>query len=722
MKILNYMANSWYNVNTSGSKSGEILLYNDIGLFGISAADFDQSYKAVENVSDLTVRINSYGGEVVVGVMIRNRLKEHKAKNKTIIIDGLAASIASDIATTPGFKAKMYRNTFLMIHPPQGGVVGTAKEMRESADTLDSIQNEIILDYKEKTKGKISYEELEALMNKSSWINAKDALRYGLIDEIIDEDSQNDEPSTSGQNKLPTKFMNVFLNYKPTSKEVNMKKCPICGKEHEGAHEMCDLCIGKFQNILNKAPDQSGQQANASQKEKAELEAAILARITTIQNHCQALCLPQEDITNFIKSGKSLDELSSEITNKLQTMNKNKPANILITADESEKFVDHQTKSIQCALGIEKDPKVITDIRKAPGARDVHGLVRACLVKEGHMSALAIVSLGPQDLYREAIRMSMSSSDLPAILSDTMNKSFEGAFEESGATFRTFVSESENPDFRKKEFVRMSGFGDIDDLPEGMGFKEGKFSDKKESVSISTKGKALSANRNMIVNNDTEALNLMPRLMGTAVYRRLNKDVYDVLTSASLLGPTMTEDNTAIFDATKHNNLIANSGAISVASLGAAERKLMETPALLATPDQKSKMFLNLPAKYLVAGTSNRMAAIQLFGSPIDPDATNGKQVYNPFSNGQIVSVFDPYLQYLLTTANKAGAFYLLTGQNNQPNITVTYLSGNKAPTLRSAPSEVGEALGIKWDIFFDWGVSFQDWRGIVYSDGVTAG
>jgi ATP-dependent protease ClpP protease subunit len=720
MKILNHMQKRWYTVNKTDT-TGDIKLYNDIGLWGISTEQFDAEYEKVKDVDDLTVRINSYGGEVFVGLAIRNRLAEHTAKTKTMIVDGVAASIASVIAMAKGFKLKVYSNSFLMIHKPSIMIAGNSDDLRKEADVLDKIEQEIIAIYKEKTNGRLTDKELEKMLREETWISGKEAVEYGFADELLGE-SENDEPETNSTKKLPENLKKIFLNLStPKNKGETMKKCPICGKEHEGAHEMCDLCIGKFQNILNK-PEPATPQANASQKEKAELEAAILARITTIQNHCRAIGLSQDCIDNFVKSGKTLDELSSEITNKVQEMNKNKPANILITADESEKFVDHQTKSIQCALGIEKDPKVIAEMRKNPGARDVHSLVRSCLVKEGKMSALAISNLGPQDLYREAIRMSMSSSDLPSIMADTMNKSFEGAFEESGATFKTFVTESENPDFRKKEFVRMSGFGDIDDLPEGMKFKEGKFSDKKESVSISTKGKALAATRNMIVNNDTEALNLMPRLMGTAVFRRLNKDVYDVLTSANLLGPTMTEDSTAVFDATKHNNLIANSGAISVASLGAAERKLMETPALLATPDQKSKMFLNLPARYLVTGTSNRMAALQLFGSPIDPAATNGKQVYNPFSNGQIVPVFDPYLQYLLTAAGKAGAFYLLTGQSNQPNITVTYLSGNKAPTLRSAPSEVGEALGIKWDIFFDWGVSFQDWRGIVYNDGVTAG
>ena len=105
-------------------RGAEIVIYDEIGAFGIPAKAFLDELKALGPVPELTVRINSPGGSVFDGVAIYNALKRHSAAI-TVWIDGIAASIASMIAMA-GDEIVMPENAMLMLHDPSGLVMGTA--------------------------------------------------------------------------------------------------------------------------------------------------------------------------------------------------------------------------------------------------------------------------------------------------------------------------------------------------------------------------------------------------------------------------------------------------------------------------------------------------------------------------------------------------------------------------------------------------------------------
>lgn len=163
--------------------NNEILLYNDIGGFGSSAAEFiDQVKSAGPNRIDL--RINSAGGSVFDGYAIFNALKRH-VPGVNVYIDGLAASIASYIAMA-GTRVSMAKNAMLMIHRPSGGMMGgTSDEMRRQADVLDEIQSSISDAYAARTG--IPAEEISKMLDEETWLDANQALAFGFIDEITPE-------------------------------------------------------------------------------------------------------------------------------------------------------------------------------------------------------------------------------------------------------------------------------------------------------------------------------------------------------------------------------------------------------------------------------------------------------------------------------------------------------------------------------------------------------
>ena len=108
---------NWYNIKAKSDTSAEISIYDEIGGWGISAQQFSQEFKALgNNLKQIDLHIHSPGGDVFDGIAIYNLLKNHPA-NKTVYIDGLAASMASVIAMA-GNEIIMPENAMMMIHKP----------------------------------------------------------------------------------------------------------------------------------------------------------------------------------------------------------------------------------------------------------------------------------------------------------------------------------------------------------------------------------------------------------------------------------------------------------------------------------------------------------------------------------------------------------------------------------------------------------------------------
>lgn len=171
---------SWYDIRDAAEGDAEILIYDEIGAFGITAKQFADDLKAVGKAARITLRINSPGGSVFDGLAIHNSLKRLSAR-KTVWIDGIAASIASVIAMA-GDEIVMPENAMMMIHDPAGVVVGTAPDMRAMAEALDRIKGGLVSAYRDRT-GKPEA-DIEQLMASETWLTANDAVAAGFADRV----------------------------------------------------------------------------------------------------------------------------------------------------------------------------------------------------------------------------------------------------------------------------------------------------------------------------------------------------------------------------------------------------------------------------------------------------------------------------------------------------------------------------------------------------------
>jgi ATP-dependent Clp protease, protease subunit len=172
---------SWYTIRARAS-GAEVLIYDEIGAYGVTAKGFLAELGALPNDAAIDLRLNSPGGSVFDAVAIFNALKRH-AGEITVWIDGIAASAASYIAMV-GDTVVMPQNAFLMIHDPSGLVMGTAEDMRSTAEALDKVKGSLIQGYAAKS-GKPD-DEIAALMAAETRLDAQEALELGFIDRMAE--------------------------------------------------------------------------------------------------------------------------------------------------------------------------------------------------------------------------------------------------------------------------------------------------------------------------------------------------------------------------------------------------------------------------------------------------------------------------------------------------------------------------------------------------------
>ena len=134
---------------------------------------------------DITVWINSEGGDCWAGVQIYNMLKEYRGK-VTIKIDAIAASAASIIAMA-GDSIEISAAGTMMIHNPWSFVEGDAAQMESAATMLNEVKESIITAYELKTK--MPREEISRMMDAETWLHAQKAVELGFADKIIGDET-----------------------------------------------------------------------------------------------------------------------------------------------------------------------------------------------------------------------------------------------------------------------------------------------------------------------------------------------------------------------------------------------------------------------------------------------------------------------------------------------------------------------------------------------------
>lgn len=204
---------NWKIIQNNKDEPNEAVLYLNGTIAEESWFDDDVTPKIfkeeLENhQGDITVWINSPGGDCIAAAQIYNLLIEHKG-NVTVKIDGIAASAASVIAMA-GTTVKMSPVAMLMIHNPMTIAYGNTSEMEKAIEMLQEVKESIINAYELKTG--LSRNKLSKLMDNETWMDARKAVELGFADEMIERNTKNLEPPSVSMMYSETLLTNSLMD------------------------------------------------------------------------------------------------------------------------------------------------------------------------------------------------------------------------------------------------------------------------------------------------------------------------------------------------------------------------------------------------------------------------------------------------------------------------------------------------------------------------------
>lgn len=186
--------------------TGSLYVYSVIGSSwweeGVTATGVKDALAALKGVKTLNVFINSEGGDVFEAKAIYAQLKRFDAE-VIVHIDGIAASAATFIAMA-GNKIITSPAATWMVHEAWTFAMGDATSLRDTADLLDMLNDDIALIYA--TRAGRPVDEMRQLMRATTWMNAEQALKEKFTDEIASYDEGDEEDDKAAATKNTSKL------------------------------------------------------------------------------------------------------------------------------------------------------------------------------------------------------------------------------------------------------------------------------------------------------------------------------------------------------------------------------------------------------------------------------------------------------------------------------------------------------------------------------------
>jgi len=305
--------------------------------------------------------------------------------------------------------------------------------------------------------------------------------------------------------------------------------------------------------------------------------------------------------------------------------------------------------------------------------------------------------------------VSMGTVDFAGILANVASKALLKGWDEAPETWNQWCRIGNLADFKRANRTGLSQFSRLDTVGENQEYEYGKFSDRTEYIQLVTYGKLFAISRQAIINDDLNAFTRLPMLLGRAANGTVGDAVYNSLTTASGVGPTLNQDSLALFHST-HANYDATSGGITVTNLDAGRVKM----GLQADPN--SSAILNIRPKHLLVPITLQTGAEVLVASAVDPDgrasASGGAQAENPF-RGKLNVIAEGRLD---GKTNGTTAWYLLADQNMHDTYEVAFLDGRAQPTVETRNG--WNVDGAEMKVSLDAGVAALDFRGMYRKRG----
>jgi ATP-dependent protease ClpP protease subunit len=677
----------------------EILIYGTIGDCCFWDEDFVTARQVREELArmsgDITVRINSGGGNAAEGQAIYTALVDHAGK-VTVIVDGVAASAASLIAMA-GEEIIMRLGAWMLIHDPSQPWTegrGTEEDHRKEAEALGIIGNAYADIYARRAG--ISRDEARKVMKEETYLDGQMAVDMGFATSL---DTQTEAVAAA-------RFDYRIYAHAPETLRAASKHF---GRVPEQEAVMA-MIAGR-----NPAPRPSkGGPVMAAKKETAAPDAAeeeaVVEEITTDIDPTDEPAAPaatakaspvvaERTRTRRILEMSALANMDATFAQ--QHIEKGTSAEVVLdlvmakrreTADMDEPMAGQPTTRI---LRDERDTRrtamtqaLVAQLqRKAPESDAARPYMDKSLVE---MAAISIDHKGAirsaGDKIEVFMNASHSRSDFTGIFENALNKTLLDRYTVAAPTYKAISRQRNFRDFRVHPMVRPGDFPKLQPISENGEIKFGTFGEKRETAILSSYGVGLRISRQMMIDDDLGAIDEVIGDYGSSVADFEEETFYAFMASA-----TLASDGVAVYHAS-HNNLAGAGTAITVAALGAGRAAIRKQ----TTIDGKK---MNMAPSILLVGPDKETEADQLVTSIVP----NQPSSVNPFS-GRLQVVSSAQITgntwHLFADPNRAGGACFVHG----------FLDGAAAPRIRT--DEPFGQQGWAMTVEHDFGIGAVDFRG----------
>ena len=356
---------TWYALQSSGETTErviEVFVYGEIGAWGITANQFVQDLRAMDDgVSPVIAAFNSIGGDLFDGLAMHNALSR-LGERCTGRIDALAASAAS-VAVCGAHRVVIAANAMLMIHNPYTYAGGGAEDFRRVADVLDQTLEAIIAAYKAKAPD-IDDAELRRMVDAETWLTANEAVALGLADEVGDGI---EVKACLGQGAVLQRFQHAPVELvaqldeppepDPELEPVDPPLVPPVVDSAKLALMITQRCTAAgISNLVEPL-------LNSTQLESEEIVLAGLARAKAVNDLCVAARLP-EFSAEYVAAGLDAAAVRARLFDKIVTSGKG------FEIDNSLPLADDPAPKV---LAKQPDPNSIWAARQAAQTGTAHG-------------------------------------------------------------------------------------------------------------------------------------------------------------------------------------------------------------------------------------------------------------------------------------------------------------------------------------------------------------
>lgn len=660
-------AQTWYTLRASSQRGVvDLMLYGEIGAWGISANQFARDLKALGDVSQINLHVHSPGGDVFEGMAMYNLLRNHPARVEGTV-DGLAASMGSVILMASNV-IRIPENAMIMVHKPWGIQGGDADEMRRYADLLDKVEDSLVAAYTNKT-GKTA-DEVKALLAVETWMTGAEAVELGFADELVG--------ALDAFAALNSQRMQEFTNMPTAAK-------PMFGPR--GSTQP----LAPVQQPTPPAGETPAQiearvlQADAARRTSISAAFAMFPGVEggeTLRDACLndvGCTVESANVQLLAHMGKSTTPTGSQAPGRHGHISN---GNIV---------GDSVRASIYGRLGFQAN-----EADNAYNYMTLRELARASLQDRG----IGIAALRPMDMVGMAF--THTSSDFGNILLDASHRALLAGWEEAEETFHLWTRAGRLSDFKVANRVGLGSFSALREVRPGAEYKNITLTDTGETIKLASYGELFAIDRQAIINDDLDALSAIPRLMGIAARATIGDLVY-----ATLVDNNKMKDGKPLFDASRKNLFTGAGSALSIESMSSAKAAMALQKA--KTAEGAKPRTLNIRPAFLLCPVALEDKANQLIRSTSVPNAQVNAGVINPIKDfAQVIS--DPRLDDSSSTA------WYLAGRQGSDTIEVAYLDGVDTPYIEQQDGFTIDGIATK--VRIDAGVSALDSRGLSRSAG----